>query len=57
MHVPEPGPHAALADVPHAAHLNRNEPMPDVTVAIPVRNGGELFARTLEALSNQTRRS
>jgi GT2 family glycosyltransferase len=28
--------------------------MPDVTVAIPVRDGGELFARTLRALSTQT---
>ncbi len=28
--------------------------MPEVTVAIPVRNGGALFARTLEALSTQT---
>lgn len=28
--------------------------MPDVTVAIPVRDGGALFARTLEALSTQT---
>jgi rhamnosyltransferase len=28
--------------------------MTDVTVAIPVRNGGALFARTLEALSTQT---
>jgi rhamnosyltransferase len=28
--------------------------MPDVTVAIPVRDGGELFARTLQALSTQT---
>ncbi len=28
--------------------------MPDVTVAIPVRDGGALFARTLRALSNQT---
>lgn len=28
--------------------------MPDVTVAIPVRDGGPLFARTLEALSTQT---
>jgi rhamnosyltransferase len=28
--------------------------MPDVTVAIPVRDGGELFARTLQALATQT---
>ncbi len=28
--------------------------MPDVSVAIPVRDGGALFARTLEALSTQT---
>lgn len=28
--------------------------MPEVTVAIPVRDGGELFARTLQALSIQT---
>jgi rhamnosyltransferase len=28
--------------------------MPEVTVAIPVRNGGELFSRTLQALSEQT---
>ena len=28
--------------------------MPDVTVAIPVRDGGPLLARTLEALSTQT---
>jgi GT2 family glycosyltransferase len=28
--------------------------MPDVTVAIPVRDGGELFARALQALSTQT---
>jgi len=28
--------------------------MPDVTVAIPVRNGGELFDRTLQALATQT---
>jgi rhamnosyltransferase len=28
--------------------------MPDVTVAIPVRDGGELFARTLQALAAQT---
>jgi GT2 family glycosyltransferase len=28
--------------------------MPDVTVAIPVRDGGALFARTLDALSEQT---
>jgi GT2 family glycosyltransferase len=29
-------------------------PVPDVTVAIPVRDGGALFARTLHALSTQT---
>jgi rhamnosyltransferase len=28
--------------------------MPEVTVAIPVRDGGELFARTLRALATQT---
>jgi GT2 family glycosyltransferase len=28
--------------------------MPDITVAIPVRDGGELLARTLQALSRQT---
>lgn len=28
--------------------------MPDVTVAIPVRDGGELFGRTLRALADQT---
>ena len=28
--------------------------MPDVSVAIPVRNGGELFARVLTALATQT---
>ncbi|HVR04974.1 MAG TPA: glycosyltransferase family 2 protein [Solirubrobacteraceae bacterium] len=28
--------------------------MPDVTVAIPVRDGGELLRRTLRALANQT---
>lgn len=28
--------------------------MPDITVAIPVRDGGELLARTLRALSTQT---
>ncbi len=28
--------------------------MPEVTVAIPVRNGGRQFARTLEALARQT---
>jgi GT2 family glycosyltransferase len=28
--------------------------MPDVTVAIPVRDGGDLFARALRALSTQT---
>jgi rhamnosyltransferase len=28
--------------------------MPDITVAIPVRDGGALFARTLQALSTQT---
>ena len=28
--------------------------MPDVTVAIPVRDGGELFAGTLAALAAQT---
>jgi rhamnosyltransferase len=32
----------------------KSERMPDVTVAIPVREGGELFARTLRALATQT---
>jgi GT2 family glycosyltransferase len=40
---------------PYAVWLRwKSEPMPDVTVAIPVRDGGALFARTLEALSTQT---
>ena len=52
MHVPETGPHAALSDVPHAARPHRERAMSDVTVAIPVRDGGELFAGVLRALSS-----